>query len=87
MSTEKPIEQEYEDNMRELARLIDFIFNAALQGEHRTTGWALLVFPFGDGDNRRTNYISNAERKDMLLAMKEFIARAEGRLKDGEEIQ
>lgn len=40
------------------------------------------VFPFGlSGDPAvdRLNYMSNADRRDMLTAMKEFIARSEGR--------
>jgi hypothetical protein len=42
------------------------------------SGVALLVFEFGDA--KRINYISNAEREDMLIAMKEFVARNEGRV-------
>lgn len=44
-------------------------------------GFALLVFPFGDSDGRM-NYISNSNREDMLVAMKEFIASHEGRFAD-----
>lgn len=42
-------------------------------------GFALLILP----DSTITtgaNYISNRERKDVMAAMKEFIARNEGRL-------
>lgn len=44
-------------------------------------GFTILLFPFGDihPSDPRINYISNAEREDMITAMKEFIARSEGR--------
>jgi hypothetical protein len=38
------------------------------------------MFEFGKAGT--VNYISNAHRADMLSAMKEFIARAEGRAVD-----
>jgi hypothetical protein len=39
-------------------------------------GFALLVFPLGDGDGRM-NYISNAKRDDMLVAFKELVGKME----------
>lgn len=66
-----PIQAEYRESMNHLAKLL----SAALG---QNAGFALLVFPFGEAPNGRVNYISNADRKDMLVAMKEFIARAEG---------
>ena len=48
----------------------------------RPYGFCLLVFPLNDR-NGRMNYIANANREDMLIAMKEFIANAEGRGPDG----
>ena len=42
-------------------------------------GFALLVFPMSTPKGRM-NYISNAKRADMLVAMKEFIANNEGRV-------
>jgi hypothetical protein len=50
---------------------------AALSEVLPNSGFALLVFDFADPG--KVNYISNAHRPDMLAAMKEFIARAEGR--------
>ncbi len=38
-------------------------------------GFALLVFDFGEKGNLA--YVSNADRADMLVAMREFIAKAE----------
>lgn len=44
-------------------------------------GFALLVFPLND-QGGFMNYISNAQRDDMLTAMREFIATSEGRAFD-----
>lgn len=38
-------------------------------------GFALIVFPFGDSGT--SNYISNAERKDMIKALRETADRLE----------
>lgn len=43
-------------------------------------GFALLVFELNKVEGGRVNYISNAKREDMLAAMREFVARAEGRV-------
>jgi hypothetical protein len=44
-------------------------------------GFALLIFPFNEGGGRM-NYISNAPREDMLVALKELVARMEGNFDD-----
>lgn len=44
-------------------------------------GFALLIFGTGESAGRM-NYISNANRDDMLAALKELIARFEGRYND-----
>lgn len=82
-SKERPIQPEYLETMNLLARRLDEIFNGEAPDVGvwvKRTGFALLVFPF-DAPGR-CNYISNAERADMLTAMKEFIARAEGRMSE-----
>lgn len=76
MSTHGPIEQEYLDKMNAMAKSIDDFLNGVERP--RKVGFALLVFEFGNFDGGRVNYISNALRAEMLAAMKEFIARAEG---------
>lgn len=76
MEQEQPIEEKYREQMRELGRLINDYFNPT--GE-RVTGFALFVFPFGQGADHRSNYISNSNREDMIATLKEFIARVEGR--------
>lgn len=73
-----PVEQKYVEQMNALAHVLDELFNR--DPAKRTTGFALLVFDFGD--DKRMNYISNSHREDMLSAMKELIAKFEGRAVD-----
>jgi hypothetical protein len=40
-------------------------------------GFALLLFQFGEGDDKWMTYASNAERQGMIDTMKEFIAKWE----------
>lgn len=42
-------------------------------------GFALFTFEFDNFDGGRVNYVSNADRKTMLAAIKEWAAREEGR--------
>lgn len=77
MSTHGPIETKHDEAMNGIASVLDKVFNGDKKGEDREVGFALLIFSFGEGGF--LNYISNAQRKDMLATMKEFIARAEGR--------
>jgi len=74
-----PIEQQYIDMMNAVARAIDEMFNGELKGGARKTGFVLMVFPFGEEVAGRCNYISNgAGRDDVVVLMKEMIARFEG---------
>jgi hypothetical protein len=73
-----PIEPEYIDAMNSVAHAVDTIFNGTARGKDKKTGFVLMVFPFGDHGGR-CNYISNgADRKDIVVLMKEMIARFEG---------
>ena len=72
-----PIEESVHGKMEFLARQIDHFFNGDLRGEDRLTGFVMLVFPFNDHEGR-ANYISNANRADVVLMLKEQIARFEG---------
>lgn len=73
-----PLEPEYAEKMTALAQALNEIFNGELKGPDRTTGFVLMVFPFGDRSGR-CNYISNgADRVDVVTLMKEMIARFEG---------
>lgn len=72
MSTPRPA---LERSARKLGRRIAKAIPAG-------TGFLLFVFDFGDEGNLA--YLSNADRESMLTAMKEFIARQEGRYHEEE---
>ena len=75
---DQPIQPELHDLMNQVARLLDTVFNGNATGADRTTGFVLLVFPY-DSREGRCNYISNgADRKDIVVMMKEQIKRFEG---------
>lgn len=65
------IQAEYRQEMNVLASALDEMFNEP--GKTKTIAFALLVAPFGDGE--RVNYISNAERSDMLDMMQAYLKR------------
>lgn len=71
-----PIEQRYREQMNNLARVLDAALNAGKM-PMRDTGFVLLVFPF-HGHEGRCNYISNAERDDIIVLLKEQLARFQG---------
>ena len=71
-----------EENMRKVMNDIGRLIGGAIKQSGDNYGFTLLVFKFGQGDDHIVNYISNANREDMLATMKEFIARAEGRFED-----
>jgi hypothetical protein len=71
---DQPIQEEYKEKMNQLAKFIDGFFNP--DKENKDVGFCLMVFPFGD--NGRANYISNAVRKDVIILLKEQLARFEG---------
>ena len=77
-----------EDKMRRVMNDIGQIIARTIKERGENYGFALLVFPMGEAQaGDRMNYISNAHRGDMIVAMKEFIAKAEGRYDDGAEKQ
>lgn len=74
-----PIEAQYIELMNKLARFIDQRFNGLAKGPSRKTGFVLLVFPFGENDGGRCNFISNgADRADLAVLFKEMSARMAG---------
>jgi hypothetical protein len=75
---DKAIQPEYKEKMVALAGAIDELFNGEAKGKDKKVGFVILVFPFGNEDGR-CNYISNgADRKDIVIMMKEQIKRFEG---------
>ena len=71
-----PIEKKYRQQMNAIAHVLDDTFNGDAKGEDRKIGFCLLVFNFGD--EGRCNYISNADRIDMITLLKEQLKRFEG---------
>jgi len=74
------IQAKYRAQMNDMARELDQRFNPPPAA--RTVGFALLSFEFGKTDGGRVNYISNGNREDMIAAVREWLARAEGRMPD-----
>jgi len=73
-----PIEPQHHETMNKLAGALDQIFNGEAKGADQATGFVLMVFPFGSTDGR-CNYISNgADRRDIVVLMKQMITRFEG---------
>ena len=86
--SEQPIQEKYREEMRAIAQALDDVLNAGLKGDARKCGFMLLMFDFGTTPTSdRINYISNCNRTDAITSMKEFIARAEGRITDKEQVQ
>ncbi len=73
----EPVDPRVVKGMTHMGDMID----TALNGDTmpREFGFVLLVFEFGTKDHRKMNYMSNAERVDMLCALKELVANFEGR--------
>jgi hypothetical protein len=76
-SSHGPIEDKFRLDMNVLARLIDDFLNG--KERPQKVGFSLHVFEFGNYEGGLVNYISNANRQDMIAATKEWLARAEGR--------
>jgi hypothetical protein len=72
-----PIDPRYHQKMNALARTLDEWFNDERKGKDRKVGFCLMVFEFGEGAGR-ANYISNADREDVVTLLKEQLARFEG---------
>lgn len=71
---DKPIEARHAELMRSIAEALDEGFNGATRP--RKVGFVLMVFNFGD--EGRCNYISNANREDVTVLLREQLARFEG---------
>lgn len=76
----EPVDPKYREQLNRVAKSLDEAFNA--DERPRRVGFALFIFEFGKIEGGRINYISNAPREDMLVAVREWLARAEGRVAD-----
>lgn len=73
------IDPKYHAAMNRLAPMIDQFFNGDTTGDDRKVGFFLGVFNFRDGGkDGRFNYISNANRDDIIVLLKEMRAKFEG---------
>lgn len=72
-----PVSSEYAEMMKSIASAIDHAFNSDAKGDDKTTGFILMVFPFNDHGGR-CNYMSNAQREDVVVLLKEQLARFQG---------
>ena len=71
----EPISDRYKREMNTLAHVLDEHFNDVEQPKH--TCFVLLVTEFNNMAGR-VNYISNGQRKDIVVMLKEVLARFEG---------
>lgn len=75
---DKEEEERIRGQLNKLALILDEGLNEGQEGEDRTYGFALLIFRFGqEGEKCDINYISNAEREDMIAAMRYYIQQNE----------
>ena len=83
----EPISEIYRESMNELCRIIDDAFNRP--GKPKTIGFALLMYNFGEDikGTGRVNYIGNGRREEVLTALKELVARWEGRYSETDTAQ
>jgi len=76
-----PIEPRLHSTMNALAKTVDEFLNGDpdrdFKIDDRKNGFVLLVFPF-EGNEGRCNYISNANRDDIVVMLKEQLARLSG---------
>lgn len=72
-----PIDEKLIGMMNALAQGIDEALNGEVNSPTKQNGFVLLVFPF-EGRDGRCNYISNADRENVVTLLKEQVARFEG---------
>ncbi len=78
-----PIQPELKEGMLVVAETLDEFFNPNKKpGEKRKVGFVLMVFNFGVGEKKRKddrcNYISTANREDVITLLKEQLSYFEG---------
>jgi hypothetical protein len=67
------------EQMQAAMSALDETFNGDTKGADRKVGIVLLTFPFGVVEDGRVNYIGNGDRDTVHVALKELLARWEGR--------
>lgn len=74
------ITEEYRARMNAVAQALDDTFNPG--AGPKQAAFVLLLADFGDIAGGRVNYISNADRADVVAMLHEILARFEGRTVD-----
>lgn len=69
--------EETNDFMRSLAAALDDIVNPT---QPKKVGFVVLLFPFDEPIEGKVNYVSNGKRETVHVALKEILARWEGRM-------
>jgi len=81
--THGPVESEdMSRTMNLIAHGLDQAFNGDGEGgiaDPKRIGFVLLTFKFGQVSGGRINYLSNGARNDVHVALRELLARWEGR--------
>jgi hypothetical protein len=76
---DQPIEPRFASTMKKIANTIDDIYNGDdARTPRATVGFILMVFPFG-GPGFRTNYISNADKDDVIALLEDQVKRLKER--------
>lgn len=70
-----PIQEHYKLLMKAIAATIDEFINP--DPDNKRNGFIVMMFPLEDHEGR-CNYISNANREDVIIMLKEQVARFEG---------
>lgn len=66
-----PVDERFREKLNGLARAIDKGFNPQFPSRPKTVGFVVLLFEFGEDPKGRCNYISNAEREDVIKLLRE----------------
>jgi hypothetical protein len=82
-----PISDELRAGMHDLCSFIDDVFNGNVRPKR--VGFALLIYNLGEEleGTGRINYIGNGQRGEVLVALKELVARWEGRYSETDTAQ
>ena len=70
MDLKREQQEKVKNKMKEIARMVD-------NELPENFGFVVLAFPFGENEQNRLQYVANAQREDVINAMKEFIQKTE----------
>jgi len=70
------------DQMQAAMSALDEAWNGDAKGDARKVGIVILTFPLNAPEGGHVNYIGNGRREDVRVALKELLARWEGRYQE-----